>query len=243
MIYVCVVARNDASTVGLLLWKVRQVLTAFPREYQFLVTDDGSTDGTAELLASYQRVLPLSLIRNDQPLGYAAGVERLLRDAGGRSDRPRRDSAVVVPADFSVRPDHLPDLLRQLDSGADVVVGEFARGGSGLAARLVHRCSAWLLRPGISVPGVRDPLSGFYAFRLQTVRSAFATDGRVLQSDGMSARAELLARAAVAARQIAVVPLGPQPLRELRRPSQSALALAAELFRSGRSIRLTTGDS
>ena len=58
MIYVCVPVHNEARTVGLVLWKVRQVFTAFPREYQLLVLDDGSTDGTAQVLASYAKVLP-----------------------------------------------------------------------------------------------------------------------------------------------------------------------------------------
>jgi len=32
MIYVCVPVHNEVSTVGLVLWKVRQVFTAFERE-------------------------------------------------------------------------------------------------------------------------------------------------------------------------------------------------------------------
>ena len=41
MIYVCIPSYNEAPTVGLLLWKVRQVFAGFPREYQLLVLDDG----------------------------------------------------------------------------------------------------------------------------------------------------------------------------------------------------------
>jgi hypothetical protein len=33
MIYVCVTARNNADTVGLLLWKLRQVFAQSTREY------------------------------------------------------------------------------------------------------------------------------------------------------------------------------------------------------------------
>ena len=43
MIYVCIPSYNEAPTVGLLLWKIRQVFASFPREYQLLVLDDGST--------------------------------------------------------------------------------------------------------------------------------------------------------------------------------------------------------
>ena len=34
MIYVCIPSYNEAPTVGLLLWKIRQVFAAFPREYR-----------------------------------------------------------------------------------------------------------------------------------------------------------------------------------------------------------------
>ncbi|MGH7733404.1 MAG: glycosyltransferase, partial [Gemmatimonadales bacterium] len=61
MIYVCVPCHNEAETVGLLLWKVRQVFSDFPREYQLLVGDDASTDQTAEVLRPYAKVLPLTV--------------------------------------------------------------------------------------------------------------------------------------------------------------------------------------
>ena len=124
MIYVCIPTHNEADTVGLVLWKMRQVFTAFPREYQLLVADDGSTDATGEVLEPYQRVLPLTLIRHDQPRGYAASVESLLREALARSDRPKRDCAVTIHADFSVSPEAIPTLVRAMESGADLVVGE-----------------------------------------------------------------------------------------------------------------------
>ncbi len=81
MIYVCVSARNNAATVGLVLWKVRQVFEAFSREYRLLVTDDGSTDGTGDTLEPYARALPMTLISNEETLGYAACMETLVRKA------------------------------------------------------------------------------------------------------------------------------------------------------------------
>ena len=81
MIYICIPSHDNAATVGLLLWKVRQVLAAFPREYQLLVADDGSTDATGEVLSSYGRVLPMSVTKHPVSRGYAVTVEELLRQA------------------------------------------------------------------------------------------------------------------------------------------------------------------
>ncbi|HEX9166629.1 MAG TPA: glycosyltransferase, partial [Gemmatimonadales bacterium] len=105
MIYVCIPSHDEAQTVGLLLWKVRKVFAEFGREYQFLVADDGSTDETSARLAPYAKVLPLTVVRNPVRQGVGASIERLLRLALERSDRPKRDCAVVMHADFTHSPE------------------------------------------------------------------------------------------------------------------------------------------
>src|SRR5947208_8490782 len=103
MIYVCVPAHNEARTVGLVLWKVRQVFSAFPREYQLLVADDASSDGTDAVLASYAKVLPLSTVTHRERRGYARSLEELLRLALQRSDRAKRDCAITLQDRKSTR--------------------------------------------------------------------------------------------------------------------------------------------
>jgi hypothetical protein len=237
MIYVCVPSHNQGATIGLLLWKVRQVFTAFPREYQFLVADDGSTDGTREVLQLYQRALPVTVLRTPSREGYAASVERLLREAVGRTDRPKRDCAITVPADFDVSPEALPDLVRRLESGADLVVGEQLDHRAPLLLRLVRRSAPWLLRPGLSIPGVRDLFSGCYAFRLATLKRCFQDQSALLQTDGWCANAELVARAAVHARQIATVPVT-QGRVTRPRPRPAAASLAMAMLRAGRTLHI-----
>ena len=74
MIYICIPSYNEAPTIGLLLWKIRQVFAGFPREYHLLVLDDGSSDSTAEVLERYTRVLPLTVTRHPSRRGYAESV-------------------------------------------------------------------------------------------------------------------------------------------------------------------------
>jgi hypothetical protein len=238
MIYVCVTAQNHAASVGLLLWKVRQVFSAFPREYRLLVADDGSSDGTADVLDRYQRALPMTVVRHDRPRGFARSVEVLLREALTRTDRPRRDAAIVLPPGFQVPPDALPDLVKCLESGADLVVGERPARSGPLSMRAVCRAAPWLLRPGIRVPGVRDLLSGCVAVRLATVKAVLRDRGdRLLDSEGLAARAELVARAASVARRVDTVTL-PPPLPSSIAERHSALSLAWQLKRAGRRLRV-----
>ena len=231
MIYVCIPSHDEAPTVGLLLWKIRQVFSGFPREYHLLVVDDGSTDATAEVLEPYARVLPLTLIRHETRRGYAASVEELLRIAVERTDRPKRDSAILMHADFAHGPSFIPDLVRRLESGADVVVAESALAGEAShGRRLVRRLGPLLLRGRVRVPGVSDLVSGFIAFRLITLRHAFrAQEGPLLTAEGWSANAELIGRAARVARRVETISaverhdLRPRPSRV--QPWQTAMAL------------------
>ncbi|HEV7366711.1 MAG TPA: glycosyltransferase family 2 protein [Gemmatimonadales bacterium] len=207
MIYVCIPSYNEAPTIGLLLWKVRQVFAGFPREYQLLVLDDGSDDTTAEVLERYTRVLPLTVFRHQERLGYAGSVEELLRQAVEHTDRPKRDAAVLMHADFAHGPNFIPDLVRRIESGADIVVAQSRlEGEPSRTRRLVRRLAPVLLRGVVSVPGVSDVVSGFAIFRLVTLRNAFRNQpSRLLTTEGWAANAELYDRAARHARRVETI--------------------------------------
>jgi glycosyltransferase involved in cell wall biosynthesis len=207
MIYVCIPSHNEAQTVGLLLWKIRQVFTDFPREYQFLVGDDASTDTTREVLEPYTKVLPLEVIRNRERRGTTHTVEALLKVALERTDRPKRDAAVVLHADFTHAVTLLPELIKRLDSGADLVVAEGnVSGAEPRGYRLLRRWGTHLLPGAARVPGVRDGLSSFLAVRLVCLRGALKASGdQLLHLDGWAGRAELLARLGRQSRRTDVV--------------------------------------
>ena len=141
MIYVCVPAHNEARTAGLVLWKVRQVFTAFPREYQLLVLDDASTDGTGDVLASYAKVLPMSVVTHRERQGYARSLEELLRLALRQSDRPKRDCVVTLHADFVHPPEGMDEMVKRIEAGADLVVAELVeqRGAAPRGLRWARR--------------------------------------------------------------------------------------------------------
>ena len=205
MIYVCVPVHNEARTAGLVLWKVRQVFTAFPREYQLLVLDDASTDETRAVLASYAKVLPMTVVTHRVREGYARSLEELLRLALQRTDRPKRDCAITLHADFAHSPESMEDMVKRLESGADLVVAEQVeeRGRGARGLRWARRWAPRLLR----LPGLRDPMSGFLALRLIVLRQALRGDGtRLLLTDGWCASAELVARLARHARRLDTVP-------------------------------------
>jgi glycosyltransferase involved in cell wall biosynthesis len=239
MIYVCIPSHNEAPTIGLLLWKIRQVFAGFAREYHLLVLDDGSTDATAEVLEPYSRVLPLTLIRHEERRGYAPSVEALLRYAVELTDRPKRDAAILLHADFTHNPQVIPDLVRRVESGADIVVaeGRLERETS-RSYRLLRRFAPYLLRGVVNVPGVTDIVSGFSIVRLVALRNAIRSHPqRLLVTDNWAANAELYWRAGRYARRIEAVPsVERHDLRQ--RPSRlHPMTAARELWRARRELR------
>lgn len=238
MIYFCIPTRDEAATVGLVLWKIRQVLNESRREYQLLMGDDASSDATVDVLAPYAKVLPITVFRTEQRLGYAATVERLLKEALERSDRHKRDVAILWPADYTVDPAELEEFLRKLDSGADLVVGEATMSGEpDRGRRLVRRWASRLLGGRVRVPGVRDVVSGVAAMRLVALRHAFRDrPDRWLTTDGWAANAELVAWVAAAARQVETVQITTHADRRQRPSRVQPWPLARALWQARRRL-------
>lgn len=212
MIYVCVPAHNESRTVGVLLWKIRNVLSEFDRPYRVVVHEDGSTDDTAEVLARYARSLPLTVLRSEERLGYAASMERLLRYVVDDAPYPKRDCAVVLQGDFTEDPGDIIDLVKVLEGGADIVAGCDADSGAlaPRSVRLTRRLARLALGKVLQGSPVSDPLSGFRAYRVIVLKKAFRDrpEGEPLvTSEGWAANLELLGALAHHARRISEAPL------------------------------------
>jgi glycosyltransferase involved in cell wall biosynthesis len=242
MIYICIPSHDEGPTVGLVLWKTRQVFGDSGREYQLLVVDDGSTDRTAETLEPYAKVLPLTVLRHPNQEGYSASVQSLLQMALDRSDRPRRDCAVLMQADFSHLPQYIPELVKRIDSGADLVVGDATlEGAPSRGYRWLRRLAPALLGTGARVPGVRDTVSGFLAVRLSCLRLAFKDSPQGLfKTDGWAANAELIRRLAAHARRVEAVPVV-ERLNLRQRPTRIAPWDEAKALWSARRALRTAG--
>jgi glycosyltransferase involved in cell wall biosynthesis len=240
LLYICIPAYNEAPTVGLLLWRLRSVMQDFAREYEILVYNDGSTDGTVETLKSYTEVLPLTVIGGPRHQGYAHALEQLIRTVSKRTRYPRRDGLLTMQADFTDRPEDLPELIKRFEGGADVVVGERQVTASWPGpVRLLRRMAPFLTRPFVNLPDVKDPFGTLRVYRISALRDLLkdAGDAPLLHAEGWAANVELLVRVGRFARRIESISFSPRyelrPRASRIRPWRNALAM----YRSARALR------
>jgi glycosyltransferase involved in cell wall biosynthesis len=210
MIFVCIPTHNEAATVGVLMWKVRKVLSEMDRPFTLVVHDDASTDDTAQVLGRYKRTLPLHILRSKDQIGYGRSVETLLRYVQAEAPYPKRDCAVVMQADFTEDPQDMVPLVKLIEGGADIVAGcvSATKGPLPKGAKTVRWATERLLKRSVGKAPVSDPLGGLRAYRVIVLKKALRDRPTpLITSDGWAANVELLGRLAPHARRITEAPL------------------------------------
>jgi polyisoprenyl-phosphate glycosyltransferase len=104
---------NERNHVEQEVKRIRAALEAAGMSYELICVDDGSTDGTREVLASIPAIRTILFPRN-QGSGTARRIGT--QEARGRV-------VVWTDADMTYPNELIPDLVRELDEGYDQVVG------------------------------------------------------------------------------------------------------------------------
>lgn len=240
MLYITIPAYNEAPTIGVLLWRIRKIFQEYAREYEVVVYDDGSTDTTVETLQPYTERMPLTIVQGGTHKGYAAALDALCRVVARRTRYPRRDAMIVMQADFTDQPEHLPELVKRFEGGADIVIAERSLKTTGpTPVRRLQRVAPWLLRPFVTVPGVRDPFGSFRLYRISVVRDLLkhAGDTPVVVRNGWAGNVELLLAAMTLARRTETVPVEPRYDVRARASRVRPFSDAMNLYRFGRAAR------
>ena len=234
VIYVCIPVHDEARTVGVLLWKIRKVMAELVRDYEILVFDDASADDTAATLGRYRKVLPLTVLRSEERLGYARALEGLLREVSRRAAYPKRDIAITLQGDFTDDPAHVSVLVKTIEGGADVVAGCAAqRGGGPRPVRWARTLAPWALGGLFRRAPVSDPLCGFRAYRAIVLKKVLRDEegAPLFSTEAWATNVELLGLVAPHARRIEEASIEPRYDLQVRPSRVRSFGVLKELFR------------
>lgn len=118
-ITVIIPAYNEIHTIEEILRRVQ----AMDMAQEILIVDDGSVDGTRELLAKLDGKGPIRVIYHEKNQGKGAAVTTGMRNATG-------DVMIIQDADLEYDPRDYPALFQPIEEGiADVVYGSRFLGG------------------------------------------------------------------------------------------------------------------
>ena len=128
---------NERATVREVIGRV----LAVPIDIELLCIDDGSSDGSREILAELQQKHPqIRALLQPRNMGKGAALRRGIQEATG-------DFVIIQDADLEYDPSEFPQLLEPLIQGrADVVFGSrFLGGGPHRVLYFWHSVGNWIL--------------------------------------------------------------------------------------------------
>jgi dolichol-phosphate mannosyltransferase len=209
MIYFVFPVYNERENLEGLVSGIRRIMQG--RSYKMVAVNDGSTDGSVELLKKLQTddlLITGSVINMNVGAVFSMGIDHVLKTAQDN------DVMVIMESDQTSEQDLVIPMAKQIEDGqADIVIASrYLPGGRYVGfplPRLVFSHVAnRLVRAFFPVGGAQDYTIFFRAYRVGVLRQAshyFGPFG-LIQSKGFVANAELLVKLSLFTRKIIEVP-------------------------------------
>lgn len=170
---------NERENLSVLIPRLKAVLEREGLNYEIVVIDGNSTDGTREAAAAMgARVVP------ERRRGYAGAMMTGFAEAKGAY-------LLTLDADLSHDPDFFPGMWRGRTRGDIVIASRYVRGGVTCNSFVREKLSDllnWAFRHALAIP-VGDLSSGFRLYRREAVENL------EIESRNFEFQEEVLARA------------------------------------------------
>lgn len=189
---------NEVDNITEILKRVRLTKAAF----EIIVVDDGSQDGSRELLSRLDGKNRVRVLLHDKNRGKGAAVRTGIAAARG-------DVILIQDADLEYNPRDYPELLQPFEDGiADVVYGSRFLGGPRRVAMFWHMIANQLLTLMTNVlynTILTDMETGYKVFRRHVA------EGMVLRARGFEFEPEFTAKVLKRHYRIFEVPISFNP--------------------------------
>ncbi|PVI06098.1 glycosyltransferase family 2 protein [Periconia macrospinosa] len=195
---------NERRNLPIITWLLNKTFTENNLDWELIIVDDGSPDGTQEVAAQLQKVYTPQRIQiraRAGKLGLGTAYVHGLQYATG-------NFVIIMDADFSHHPKFIAEMVKvQQTKNYDIVTGTRYAGNGGvygwdLKRKFVSR-GANLFADTVLRPGVSDLTGSFRLYKKAVLEKVI----RSTESKGYTFQMEMMVRAKAMGCTVAEVPI------------------------------------
>jgi glycosyltransferase involved in cell wall biosynthesis len=153
---------NEEENIAELSARLAKVCQGLGKSYEVLFVDDGSKDGTLEAIKNAKQIdrniYALSLAKNSgKSQAYIVGF-----------DAAQGDVVITMDGDLQDRPEQIPDFLKKIEEGYDLVTGwkHTGKGKRKYSSEMFNK-----LTRGVTHLDIHDTNCPFKAYRREVVKN------------------------------------------------------------------------
>lgn len=157
---------NEKENLPLVIKEIDEVLRK-KFDYEIIVVDDNSPDGTSNIAKELSKKYPIKVIIRPKKLGLASAVLTGFLNSGS-------DILVAMDADCQHEPSILPQMINLVKNGYELVIGSrYISGGDidenwGKKRKLTSNLATFAAK--FLIKGIKDPMSGFFAIKKDVIK-------------------------------------------------------------------------
>ena len=169
---ICIPTYNEKENIIKIIEAVHKELP----EADILVVDDNSPDKTAEIVNEFMKendYVSVKVRNAKEGLGaaYVDGFSTLIERG--------YEQIIQMDADFSHKPEYLPEMIKKMDEGFDLVVGSrYVKGGGtrnwNIVRRIISRGGSFYASTILNL-GVNDVTAGFKCWNAELLKKVTST--------------------------------------------------------------------
>jgi dolichol-phosphate mannosyltransferase len=171
---------NEKNNLKELFYKIDNSLDG--EDYEIILVDDNSPDGTAEEARRLSKQYPVKVFVRRKNHGLSQSVIKGFKKAKG-------EKIVVMDADLQHPPEKIPEIAEGIDSN-DLVVGTRFKNGEvkhwSLHRNLISKTAALIAQIVFWRKDLTDPMSGFFAL------DSSKLDAETLDAEGFKILLEII---------------------------------------------------
>ncbi len=189
-------AFNEEQSLLQLIPRIAQTLSETPWDYDILIVDDGSSDGTVEVARELQAEFPVQVVCHEVNRGLGAAITTCLNE--GIMGLGDDDILVAMDADNTHPPQLITRMVPMIREGHDIIIASRYQVGGRVVGLALHRewlswGARFMMQLMLPIRGCRDYTCGYRAYRVGLVREASQKrNGVLVRESGFASMADLL---------------------------------------------------